>query len=699
MRRAWLVPALAAVLAGAAASPAVPVPNLAPAIYPEHRLNWSHPELDLLLRSVVDAGDRNRFELCVRLKPGAERGWATVGYPRYREASGPWNDAVSGGLRRGRAVAASGESTARACFFVLVPAAAEALQVELDGRSVGVDVGSWSEKLSRARPERGNAVPPARPPVASTVLPPAPGLPASLRAALRWTGDKPFGDGALDAGESGELLVDISNDGPRSAAGVKVRISPASIPATVFPSELGVPGIEPGATVTVSVPFRAESGLTDATRRLTIETLEPYGHDAPPIEFELTTRSAPLPELVLTDDFAVEGGSTPIARDVIVTLRLRARNLGPAPARGVVAEIAPGEGVFTAHDSPSRFDLGDLEPGEIAEIPYRCYANQRAEQLSVGVRLWDERTSARPGESILSLPLDPSGGAPRIVRVDPDPRPEPGPLPPAPAPLVSDVDRIVPRAPAARPDALAVVLGVESYEAAPAATYAAQDARTAARYFERALGIPADRVQLLLDDEVTLAQMHRLFGEDGWLARRVHEKTEIFVFFAGHGVAALEAFAPYLIPSDGDLNYVQQTGYPLDRVIETLASFDALEVTVFLDACFSGLTREGDALFGGARPLVLVPVSPRLSGVSLFSAARGTQVAHALDEQGHGLFSYYLFKGLGGGADLDRDRLVTTGELRVFLEDRIPRAAAGIDAEQSPSIFLDTETRPLVRLP
>jgi hypothetical protein len=449
----------------------------------------------------------------------------------------------------------------------------------------------------------------------------------------------------------------------------------------------------------VSVPFRAEPVLPDGTQRLTVEAIEPYGHDAPPIDLELTTRSAPLPELVLTDDFAVDGGSTPISRDAIVTLRLRARNHGPAPARGVVAEIEPGDGVFTAHDSPSRFELGDLEPGEIAEIPYRCYANQRAERLALGVRLWDERTAARPGESTLSLPLESSGGVPRIVRVDPDPRPEPGPLPPAPAPLVSDVDRIVPRAPAPRPDALAVVLGVESYHSAPPATYAAQDARTAARYFEHTLGIPADRVQLLLDDEVTLAQMHRIFGEDGWLARRVHEKTEIFVFFAGHGVAAVEAVAPFLIPSDGDLNYVQQTGYPLDRVIETLASFDALQVTVFLDACFSGLTREGDTLFRGGRPLVLVPVSPRLSGVSLFSAARGTQVAHALDEQGHGLFSYYLFKGLGGGADLDRDRFVTTGELRLFLEDRIPRAAARIDAEQSPSIFLETESLPLVRLP
>ena len=35
----------------------------------------------------------------------------------------------------------------------------------------------------------------------------------------------------------------------------------------------------------------------------------------------------------------------------------------------------------------------------------------------------------------------------------------------------------------------------------------------------------------------------------------------------------------------------------------------------------------------------------------------------------------------------------------VFLEDRIPRAAARLDAEQSPSIFLESDDRPLARLP
>jgi len=266
-------------------------------------------------------------------------------------------------------------------------------------------------------------------------------------------------------------------------------------------------------------------------------------------------------------------------------------------------------------------------------------------------------------------------------------------------PLTSDIDRFVPHSNSSRADALAVVLGVETYLQAPPATYSAEDARTAARYFEHALGIPARRIQLLLNEEVTLGQLHRIFGRDGWLARRVDESTEVFVFFAGHGVSSTDAFDPYLIPADGDLNYIQQTGFPLDLMIKSLAALDAKSSTVFLDACFSGITRDGTTLFEGARPLVVTPSQRQMSGVSVFSASKGTQTAGSLDEQGHGLFSYYLFKGLGGAADLDTDGRIHAGELELFLEEMVPRAAADLDREQTPTIFLDQTDQVLVDLP
>jgi hypothetical protein len=278
--------------------------------------------------------------------------------------------------------------------------------------------------------------------------------------------------------------------------------------------------------------------------------------------------------------------------------------------------------------------------------------------------------------------------------------PDEAETPPPPArPRGSDVDRDIPRSPSVRPSGLAVVLGVEAYAEAPPATHAAADARTAASYFEKALGIPHERIELLLDEQVTLGQLQRLFGEDGWLARRAKPDSDVFVFFAGHGMAEVEEFVPYLLPVDADPDYIRHTAFPVDRLIESLAGLEVRHTTVFLDACFGGLSREGGALLVDARPLVIVPVQPSLAGVSVFSAGTGGQVASALAEQGHGLFSYHLFRGLRGHADVDGDRRVNAGELKRPLEDVVPRAAESLDREQFPAIALEEPEQILVQLP
>jgi hypothetical protein len=427
---------------------------------------------------------------------------------------------------------------------------------------------------------------------------------------------------------------------------------------------------------------------------------EPFGHDAPPVEVELPARGEPLPELELTDDLVVAGYGLPAPRDAILTLKLRVRNVGAGTAHEVVARVTPGEEVFPASDARERFELGELGPGAIAELEYRCYANRHAEQLALAVELGHARSAGAPSRALLTLPLDDDWSPPRVVRIEAEPEAPPPALAPPPPPLASDVDRAIPQGALERPAGLAVVLGVERYSGLPPARFAADDARTAARYFEQALGIPRARIELLLEKDVTLGALQRVFGPGGWLARRAGADTDIFVFFAGHGVSTAESFDPYLLPADGDPGYLGQTALPLARIVDWLAALEMRSTSVFVDACFSGRTREGDTLFAGARPLVVVPVEPqRPSRISLYSAARGAQIAGTLDAQGHGLFSYYLFRGLAGGADADDDRRVTARELALWLEREVPAAAAAADREQQPSIVLDDGARVLVELP
>lgn len=314
------------------------------------------------------------------------------------------------------------------------------------------------------------------------------------------------------------------------------------------------------------------------------------------------------------------------------------------------------------------------------------------------------RASADEGPACFSVLVPPSavgleipiGGRTLEIPVE---RFAPAPPDKGTVPLVSDVDGEIAASLSARPSALAVVLGVETYAKAPPASYADDDATTAARHFEKSLGIPTARIELLRDGEVTLGQMQRVFGVDGWLARRVAPDSEIFVYFAGHGLAELEKFSPYLLPADGDPDYLRQTALSVDRMIDMVAALGARRTTVFLDACFSGLSREGASLLEDARPLVIEQAPRTPAGLSIFSAGSGGQIVSSLEEQGHGIFSYYLFKGLAGDADLDHDRRVRASELKSYLEEAVPRAAQTIDREQTPGIVLADREEVLVQLP
>ncbi|HXV76402.1 MAG TPA: caspase family protein [Candidatus Polarisedimenticolaceae bacterium] len=648
------------------------------------RIDWHDPSLELHLESIERHGERTRLWLALVLKPAVEEAGTSIGPARYRTTSGRWQQTPIHGLPDGaRALTLSRSDTPRRELWLEVASEVATLRITLGDDTLDLELTGEPGGLASATPSAAATAPAAL----------APGRPVRLETVVQLE-HRPFRDGALDPGETDELEIEVRNLGSRVAEGVTVAAE-ASAPGVELPDAIDVPPIPPGSSTTVRLPVTADADLADGTLHLTIRTREPFGHDASPVELVIPTRAHPPAQLVLTDDFAIEGHAVPLPRDSVVTLRLRVRNVGQGSAADVRASVTPGDGVYPAGDTARLFELGSLGPGEVAELSFRCYANQHASQLELHVDLSHRENRDAPARSLLALPLAGASSVARIVRLEAAPRTATV-LEPAPPPLVSEVDRFVPASRSSRPAALAVVIGVERYASAPGATFAAADARTASRYFELVLGIPAERIQLLVDEQVTLGQLHRVFGPGGWVARRMTDASELFVFFAGHGVATGSGFAPYLIPVDGDLNYVEQTGFALDRLIAWLSELGARSTTVFLDTCFSGLTREGAALFATARPLVIVPRPTHPSGLSLFSAARGTQLASAHEAEGHGLFSYVLFKGLSGAADSDGDGRIVAGELEGYVEREVARTAMELDREQDPGVFVADEAAVVV---
>jgi len=228
----------------------------------------------------------------------------------------------------------------------------------------------------------------------------------------------------------------------------------------------------------------------------------------------------------------------------------------------------------------------------------------------------------------------------------PSPAPAPAAIPAPAAPAVprrSDIDDL-PSQGAVRPHAVAVVIGVESYrEALPKADFAAADARLAAEYFKRVLGVSEENLALLVDGRATKSDFEKYLEQ--WLPNHTDKDSDVFVFFSGHGAPDPGKGDAYLVPFDGDPTYIKQTGYSVKRLYALLGKLPAKSVTVALDSCFSGAGGRS-VLAKGARPLVTVRTDAPPARVTVLAAAAGDQISNSYEEQGHGLFTYFLLKGL-----------------------------------------------------
>lgn len=78
---------------------------------------------------------------------------------------------------------------------------------------------------------------------------------------------------------------------------------------------------------------------------------------------------------------------------------------------------------------------------------------------------------------------------------------------------------------------------------------------------------------------------------------------------------------------------------------------------------------------------------------TVLTAAGGDQIAKPLKEARHGMFSYFLMKGMEGGADSNRDNQITASELHTYVRENVVQQSSG---SQVPELQGDTE-RVLVR--
>ena len=226
-------------------------------------------------------------------------------------------------------------------------------------------------------------------------------------------------------------------------------------------------------------------------------------------------------------------------------------------------------------------------------------------------------------------------------------------------------------------NAIALVVGIANYENTPAkAIYADSDALMFRDYASEKLGIPENRIKTMVNDKADEREL--LLSVKSWLARSVRQdQTDVYIFFAGHGLASEDGENMYLLPHDGAPELLDDTAIMRNRLFADIASSGPRSVTVFFDTCYSGTTRGPDMLIA-SRPIALRAKGSSIpDGFTVFTAAGGDQTAKPLEEAKHGMFSYFLMKGMEGDADSNQDNQITAAELHEYVEQNVVRQSGG----------------------
>ena len=239
---------------------------------------------------------------------------------------------------------------------------------------------------------------------------------------------------------------------------------------------------------------------------------------------------------------------------------------------------------------------------------------------------------------------------------------------------------------------VALIIGIENYSDIPKVSYANDDAKFFFEYASTALGVSSDNIKMLIDKDATYIEINKILKK--WLKSKIKPgKTDLIIFYAGHGLASKDNKELYLLPQDADPDLLSISAISRTKLFKEIEILKPKTTTFFFDACYTGSSRDDELIMADARPIrILDDVNENIpENFTIFSATKLNQIASGLKDVDHGIFSYYLMKGLEGKADANKDKDITNGELIAYLEKNVSQKAAERNREQNPDLIGDPD--------
>ena len=289
------------------------------------------------------------------------------------------------------------------------------------------------------------------------------------------------------------------------------------------------------------------------------------------------------------------------------------------------------------------------------------------------------------------------------VAPEPTPLVEETKLPPPPPPVVPVVP--VPYTEEADDDdtdaadipleirALIIAVGQHQFGADKNLRYPAKDAAAFYDFLTSPAGLAADpkNVRMLVDQNATreaiLAAMRDMMNG-------ANSTDVFFLYFSGHGQTVDNGQEYYFFTHDTrteDQNAIVSSALSRSEVRARLSNGKVRKKVLFLDACYSGMMASGGKSMGERREHLFQEMAGTDEALVVFTSSSDTERSFEDEtlDGGHGIFTYYVVKGLQGEADKARagnkDGKITVYELDRYLGDEVnARALKTKDQPQRP---------------
>ena len=415
-------------------------------------------------------------------------------------------------------------------------------------------------------------------------------------------------------------------------------------------------------------------------------------------QLRFPTRAFQKPELILAQYAVLENQSAnpnnQIDINEMIDLKFAVQNIGQGDAENVKIEVqnvqdgvlflgvAEGQGM-------KRTDpvFAAIEAGKYKTAIYRYFVNSEftADKIEFTINAREKHGQFGFSEKKL-FPVNrqlEEAGYIRTMAANQEKTPKKVVIEEIPD-FVVDVDFDIPITGVSQENTYALIIGNEDYRSKQKGLtteqnveFAANDALVFSEYCIKTLGIPPNQVRLLQD--ATAAEMNQAIAWLTNLARVENGKAKLIFYYSGHGLPHEQTKEAYLVPVDVSGTSLEYA-VGVNDLYSRLTEHPALQVTVFLDACFSGGARnEGLLAMRGVR---IKPKENEISGnLVVLSSSTGDESSASYTEKQHGYFTYFLLKKLQ-----ETKGEATLAELNDYLKQSVAKASALEGKIQTPQV-------------